>query len=101
GVAISDVNLDGCPDVYIANDFQENDFLYLNNCDGTFTESIASATGHTSRFSMGVDAADFDNDGQPDLAVLDMLPERQDILTTSATAESFNVFNLKSRAGYH
>src|SRR6266705_6548861 len=54
GVVVSDVNLDGCPDIYIANDFPENDFLYLNNCDGTFTESIAQATGHTSRFSMGV-----------------------------------------------
>ncbi|MGH7521053.1 MAG: FG-GAP repeat domain-containing protein, partial [Gemmatimonadales bacterium] len=53
GIAISDLNLDGCPDIYIANDFPENDFLYLNNCDGTFRESITTATGHTSRFSMG------------------------------------------------
>jgi len=59
GVVASDLNGDGCPDLYVANDFQENDFLYYNNCDGTFTESIATATGHTSRFSMGVDAADF------------------------------------------
>jgi hypothetical protein len=100
GVVASDLNLDGCPDLYVANDFQENDFLYLNNCDGTFTESIATVTGHTSRFSMGVDAADFNNDGRPDLMVLDMLPEREEILKTSANAESFNVFNLKVRAGY-
>src|SRR5439155_922178 len=66
GVVASDLNGDGCPDLYVANDFQENDFLYYNNCDGTFTESIATATGHTSRFSMGVDAADFNNDGRPD-----------------------------------
>lgn len=101
GVAVSDVNLDGCPDLYVANDFQEHDFLYLNNCDGTFTESIARATGHTSRFSMGVDAADFDNDGRPDLMVLDMLPDRQDILQTSANAESYTLFDLKLEAGYH
>ncbi|MBA3341677.1 MAG: VCBS repeat-containing protein, partial [Gemmatimonadaceae bacterium] len=101
GVVASDVNLDGCPDLFVANDFQENDFLYLNNCDGTFTESIAGAMGHTSRFSMGVDAADFNNDGRPDLAVLDMLPEREQILKTSANAESFNVFDLKVKAGYH
>jgi hypothetical protein len=101
GVVASDLNLDGCPDLYVANDFQENDFLYRNNCDGTFTESIATSVGHTSRFSMGVDAADFNNDGRPDLAVLDMLPEREDILKTSANAESFNVHNLKLRAGYH
>jgi hypothetical protein len=101
GVAVSDVNLDGCPDLYVANDFQEHDFLYLNNCDGTFTESIARATGHTSRFAMGVDAADFDNDGRPDLMVLDMLPDRQDILQTSANAESYTLFDLKLEAGYH
>src|SRR3989440_10604607 len=53
GVVATDVNLDGCPDLYVANDFQENDFLYINNCDGTFTESIARAVGHTSHASMG------------------------------------------------
>jgi len=100
GVVASDLNLDGCPDLFVANDFQENDFLYINNCDGTFTESIASAIGHTSRFSMGVDAADFNNDGKPDLMVVDMLPEREEILKTSANAESFNVYNLKLKAGY-
>ncbi len=100
GVVASDLNLDGCPDLFVANDFQENDFLYINNCDGTFTESIASAIGHTSRFSMGVDAADFNNDGKPDLMVLDMLPDREEILKTSANAESFNIYNLKLKAGY-
>ena len=48
GVVVSDFNQDGCPDLYVANDFQENDFLYINNCNGTFTESIAKLTGHTS-----------------------------------------------------
>jgi hypothetical protein len=95
------VNLDGCPDIYVANDFQESDFLYRNNCDGTFTESMATSIGHTSRFSMGVDAADFNNDGRPDIVSLDMLPEREDILKTSANAESFNVERLKLKAGYH
>lgn len=101
GVVASDLNVDGCPDLFVANDFQENDFLYFNNCDGTFTESLAAAVGHTSRFSMGVDAADFNNDGRPDLIVLDMLPEREEILKTSANAESFTVFDLKVKAGYY
>ncbi|MGH7698944.1 MAG: VCBS repeat-containing protein, partial [Gemmatimonadales bacterium] len=101
GVVVSDLNLDGCPDVYIANDFDENDLFYRNNCDGTFTESITTAMGHTSHASMGVDAADFNNDGRPDVAVLDMLPERRDIFTTSASTEDFNVEQLKLRAGYH
>jgi enediyne biosynthesis protein E4 len=101
GVVASDLNGDGCPDLYIANDFQGDDFLYINNCNGTFTESIAKATGHTSRFSMGVDAADFNNDGRSDLVVLDMLPDSEAILKTSANAESFNIYNLRLEAGYH
>ena len=101
GVVSSDFNLDGCPDLYVANDFQENDFLYINNCDGTFTESIATATGHTSRFSMGVDAADINNDGRPDIISVDMLPQREEILKTSANAESYNIYDLKLKAGYH
>src|SRR2546430_16956430 len=101
GVVVSDFNLDGCPDIYVANDFPENDFLYLNNCNGTFTESIAQATGHTSRYSMGVDAADFNNDGRPDLAVLDMLPDSERILKSAQSAESYSLLNLKLAAGYH
>ena len=101
GVVVSDLDVDGCPDIYVANDFQENDFLYRNNCDGTFTESIARATAHTSRFSMGVDAADVDNDGRPDVLVADMLPDRESILKSSASSEDFDLFNARLRAGYH
>jgi hypothetical protein len=101
GVVVSDLDVDGCPDLFIANDFQENDFLYFNNCDGTFTESIATSLAHTSRSSMGVDAADFNNDAQPDVVVLDMLPEREEILKTSANAESFAIEDSKLTAGYH
>ena len=101
GVVASDFNLDGCPDIYVANDFQENDFLYVNNCDGTFVEGLSHAMPHTSRFSMGVDAADFNNDGRSDLFVADMLPEREEILKTSASSESYNLFQLRLRAGYH
>jgi hypothetical protein len=101
GLVVSDLNLDGCPDIYVANDFQEQDFLYYNSCRKTFTESITRATGHTSRFSMGVDAADVNNDGRPDLVVGDMLPEREEILKSSASSESYSLFKLRVRAGYH
>jgi hypothetical protein len=101
GVVVSDLDADGCPDIYVANDFQENDFLYYNDCDGTFTESMASAMGHTSRSSMGVDAADIDNDGRPDIAVLDMLPEREEILKTSSNWDTYDVLDLRLQAGYH
>ena len=101
GVVASDLDGDGCPDLYVTNDFQENDYLYHNNCDGTFTERIATSTGHTSRFSMGVDAADVNDDGRPDIFSADMMPEREEILKSSASSESFNLFNLRLRAGYH
>jgi len=101
GVVASDLNLDGCPDLYVANDFQEDDFVYLNNCDGTFTQSGATVLGHTSHASMGVDAADVNDDGRPDLVVLDMLPDDEKILKTSANAESFDVYLEKLAAGYH
>jgi len=101
GVVASDLNGDGCPDLYVANDFQEDDFLYINKCDGTFAESGATALGHTSHASMGVDAADVNNDGRPDLVVLDMLPDQEKILKTSANAESFDVYLQKLEAGYH
>ena len=95
GLVVSDLDLDGCPDVYVANDFQENDFLYHNECDGTFTESIARATGHTSRFSMGVDAADVNDDGRPDLVVADMLPDQPSILQSSASTEDYALSELR------
>ena len=101
GVVASDFNGDGCPDLYITNDFQGDDYLYINNCNGTFTESIATATGHTSRFSMGVDAADFDNDGRPDIITLDMLPADEQIAKTSAITESYALYNMRLQAGYH
>ena len=101
GVVASDLDGDGCMDLYVANDFQENDFLYHNNCNGTFTERIATATRHTSRFSMGVDAADINNDGRTDVIVADMMPEREAVLKSSANAESVNLFNLRLEAGYH
>src|ERR1700722_3286366 len=74
-VSISDVNGDGWPDIYTTNDYDERDFLYLNNHDGTFREVLDKAAGHMSESAMGSDIADYNNDGLPDIAVLDMLPE--------------------------
>ena len=101
GVVVSDLNGDGCPDLYESNDFQGDDRLWMNNCDGTFRNAITTATRHTSRFSMGVDAADFTNTGRPSLFVADMFPDREDVLKTSASTETWNLFNLFLKAGYH
>ena len=75
GLAISDLNQDGYPDIYCSNDFMSSDILYLNQGDGTFKNVIQTAMAHTSQFGMGVDAADLNNDANIDLFQLDMLPE--------------------------
>jgi enediyne biosynthesis protein E4 len=75
GVVVGDFNGDGYPDIYVDNDYIRNDLLWLNNKDGTFTNCIASAVRHQSYSSMGIDAADINNDGLPDIITLDMQPE--------------------------
>ena len=75
GVVVSDFNGDGRPDIYVSNDGVPNDVLYINNGDGTFTNKAAQFLKHTSQAGMGVDAADFNNDGWPDILQVDMLPQ--------------------------
>lgn len=102
GISTADFNNDGFTDIYIGNDFHEDDYYYLNNGDGTFTESLKSNFGHVSRFSMGNDAADINNDGFMDLITLDMLPEDEKVLKSSAGDDNVNLHNLRiERLGYH
>ena len=75
GLAISDLNADGWPDVYVSNDFITNDLMYLNNGDGTFSNRIAEGLKHQSESAMGNDVADFNNDGLVDIFTVDMKPE--------------------------
>jgi len=75
GIGISDLNNDNWLDIYISNDYNEQDYLYLNNGDGTFSESLEEYIGHISLYSMGSDIADINNDGYTDIMTLDMLPE--------------------------
>jgi len=100
-VNIEDINLDGYPDIYVSNDFHENDYMYYNNGNGTFKEAISSSTKHNSTFSMGADIADFNNDGRPDIFTLDMKPEDEVTLKTSAGEDSYDVYNYKLHYGYH
>ncbi len=74
GVAVSDLNNDRYPDIYITNDYLSSDLLYLNQGDGTFVERAASAIQHASYAAMGVDVSDLNNDARPDIVSLDMLP---------------------------
>jgi hypothetical protein len=101
GIGVSDLNLDGYPDLYVSNDFAESDYLYINNSDGTFHEDIERSVPHTSRFSMGSDIADFNNDGWPDIFTLDMLPREESVIKTSAGEDSYEVWKYKLGYGYH
>ena len=101
GVVIADINLDGYPDIYVGNDFHENDYLYINQKNGTFKEEINKHIMHTSQFSMGVDVADVNNDGFPDIISMDMLPSDPYILKRSLGEDEYDIFNYKIAAGYN
>ncbi|MDC8003000.1 VCBS repeat-containing protein [Aureisphaera galaxeae] len=102
GLAVSDFNNDGWPDLYIGNDFHEDDYYYINNQDGTFTDQMREYFGHTSRFSMGNDVADVNRDGWPDLISLDMLPEDEKVLKASEGDDNFQILKLRTENyGYH
>ena len=101
GTSVADINRDGWPDIYVANDFFEKDYLYLNNQDGTFTESIDRATSELSLGSMGVDVADLNHDGYPEIFVTEMLPDDEERRKTKATFDDWNRYARKERHGYH
>jgi hypothetical protein len=101
GLAIGDVNRDGRPDVYVANDFFERDYLYLNRGDGTFAEVLDRALPVSSYFSMGVDIADVNNDGWPDIYTADMLPEDDYRLKTTSSFEDWGAYRTRVREGFH
>ncbi|HZW65254.1 MAG TPA: VCBS repeat-containing protein, partial [Hanamia sp.] len=75
GVSVADFNMDGWPDIYVSNDFVSNDDFWLNNKNGTFTNVLDRSTKHQSYSSMGIDAADINNDGNIDFGTVDMMPE--------------------------
>ncbi len=100
GITVSDVNQDMWPDIYISNDFTENDYLYINNQDGTFTERLEESIRQTSRYSMGNEVADLNNDGFPEIITTDMLPSDPEIWRKSVTEDKVEVYKIKERLGY-
>ncbi len=102
GISIADFNQDGHADIYVGNDFHEDDYYYLNNGDGTFTECLKQYFGHATRFSMGNDVADINHDGLSDIISLDMLPEEEIPLKSSEGDENLQTLNLRiNQYGYH
>jgi enediyne biosynthesis protein E4 len=101
GVAVSDINNDGWPDIYVSNDYTEQDYCYINNGNGSFSQKEFYMFGHMSQFSMGSEIADFNNDGLVDILTLDMLPEdnrRQKLLQAQ---ENYELYQYMAENKFH
>ncbi|MTB51257.1 VCBS repeat-containing protein [Lewinella sp. W8] len=98
GVTVGDVDRDGWLDIYVSNDFFERDYLYMNNQDGTFRETLTESMNSISAASMGADMADIDNDGYGEIFVTEMLPATNERIKTATTFENWNKYqyNLKN-----
>ena len=99
GVSTADVNKDGWPDIYIANDFKEPDYYFVNNKNGTFSEQLNKSFSHTSLYAMGIDVADYNNDALPDVMELDMLPEDNHAQKMHMGTDGFDQYNLLFQKG--
>ncbi|MGC4035760.1 MAG: VCBS repeat-containing protein [Chitinophagaceae bacterium] len=100
GVAVADINQDGFDDIYVGNDFHENDYYYLNQGNGTFKEINKEVFGHESKFSMGNDIGDINNDGWPDIITADMLPQDEKVLKSSSGDDPLDIYKFLRRFGY-
>src|SRR5690606_22156497 len=102
GLAIADFNQDGYPDIFVGNDFHEDDYYYINNGDGTFMEKLREHFGHTTRSSMGNDVADINHDGWPDLLSLDMLSEDEKVIKSMEGDDNESIQKIKvEEFGYY
>jgi enediyne biosynthesis protein E4 len=99
GLNTADINEDGWPDIYIANDFKEPDSYYVNNHDGTFTNRLRESISHACLYAMGVDVADYNNDLHPDIVVLDMLAENNEAQKMHMGGDNFTQYNHLFRSG--
>lgn len=100
-VVVSDLNSDGWPDFYTSSDYTEQDYCYINNQNGTFTQTLQRSFTHISKYSMGADIADINNDGRSDVFTLDMLPEdnyRQKLLKGP---DEYDAYHLLLDSGYY
>jgi enediyne biosynthesis protein E4 len=100
GISVADINNDGWIDIYVSNDFHEDDYYYVNQKDGTFKEEVKEHFKHLSRFSMGSDVADINNDGFQDIMTLDMYPEDETVEKSSVGEDPLDIYLYKLQFGY-
>jgi len=100
GVNICDINNDNWPDVYVSNDFLTNDLMWINNKNGNFTNKAAECLRHETYNGMGNDVADFNNDGLPDIMVVDMLPPDNKRWKLTMKGNNYDEFQRNMADGY-
>ena len=101
GLSIADFNNDGWEDIFVGNDFLANDLLYLNNKNGTFSQTANQSMAHHGQFTMGSDAADINNDGLLDLLTVDMMPSDYSELKKMANPSNNYYFEKSKSLGFH
>jgi len=101
GVTIADINRDGWQDIFVSNDFFERDYLYINQKDGRFKESLEQYMTEISMGSMGADIADINNDGYPEIYVTEMLPESQERVKTKTVFEGWDKYQASLKKGFY
>jgi len=100
GIAVGDINKDGYPDIYISNDYIANDLMYINQRNGTFKNEAKNYLSYQSRFSMGNDMADMNNDGNLDIVTMDMMPEQYFRKKQTINGNSYYVYINNEKYGY-
>lgn len=101
GVTVGDINGDHYPDIYVANDFFERDYLYINQKNGTFKDELVDRVRHNSYASMGADLGDINNDGAPEIFTTDMLPANDYRLKTTLSFDDIDQYRLKERNDFY
>ncbi|MFL5774549.1 MAG: VCBS repeat-containing protein, partial [Flavisolibacter sp.] len=101
GLSVGDINNDGYPDVYVANDSYERDYLYINQKNGTFKDELETCMEHNSFSSMGTDISDVNNDGYPDIFTTDMLPSDDYRLKTLGAFDNIDLYRTRLEQGFY